>query len=519
MSMGTKCCVAVIIITAVILILYLAVPDIFTDYTPIFKESFKAVPLRPQIEGPYGLGYSQRYEPIPLQVNFIPKLLGSDFKLNGHIRKLKMNSNYPTSVNGHKRAFIEPGYSFGGLGAGGGIRSSLGPTLCPIILVPDIGASKVLVKWNKIDSMSVKKTDAYNKFQEITKWACKDIEQNWNKLWFPNDTVGLSRYCWQDLVKTIVNPNNPREISNGTGITTSVDNMGSMNFESDIYNTLIEMLYAMSYVQGSSLYAAEYDHRLIFSPNIFYDYSRSLKNMIESSVRLNGRLAILMGHGLGSVIINMFLNNQTKAWKTEYIASFITVSGSFGSVPKALRVLLSGDTLPDTDDQNLIRTGLLGASALHLMTPDTIDSELSDSPIVQYNYKNYYARNTKDLIDIAAESLHNTSASEIYNISKEMKAKALSNPDVNVHSLTGSGVDTESSYIYSDILSNPTKIVYTDGDGTIPKNSLDIPNKWASQQSENVTYKKYVRAEHSKILKLYEPMVDLSIIIDSYNKN
>ena len=456
------------------------------------KESFKSIPFRPQIEGPYGLGFANKYEPIPLQVNFVPKLLGSDFKLAGFIRKLKMNSNNNTISNGSKRMII---------GNRDNKNIGIGPQKNPILFVPDIGASSVYVKWSKIDADAVKKVDAYGQFQESTGWSCKDTETEFVKLWFPKDTEGLSRYCWQDLVKTTVNNNGT--ISNLPGTMTKPSQDSSMNFESDIYNTLIEMLYADSYVENSTLFGANYDHRLIFSPDVFLDWAISFRNMIESSVITNGRLAILMGHGLGAVIINIFLNGQSTQWKKEYVACFISISGSFGSVPKALRVLLSGDSLPDSSDQDLIRTGLFGSSGLLNMIPDQFDNNQEQGPIVTHNNKTYNTRTIKDLVEYAAKNLNTSedSISKAYDISKTLKNMSLQPPNVTMHVLTGSDIDTESSYVYDDILSNPVNIQYSNGDGTVPKECLDIPDTWTTKQSDPITHKIYTRTEHSMEIK------------------
>lgn len=474
------------------------------------KEEFKMIPFRPQIEGPYGLGFSQAFEPVPLHVNFIPKLLSQDFQLSAHIKKLKMMSNSPTIINGGKRAYIRPQDHTG-------IDSSLGPIRNPIFFAPDVGASKVFVKWSRPNgsTMSAKKTDAYNKFQTETGWSCKDTELTWNTLWFPNDDKGLSRYCWQDLVKTDLSADK-KDVINVPGTTTEPNTLGSMDFESDIYSVLIEMLYAMSYVQGSSLFGLSYDHRLIFSPKQFQKWSDSVKGLVEKYVRFNGRLAILMGHGFGSVLINLFLNNMSKEWKDEYIAAFITVSGSFGDVPKALRVLLSGDVLPEKTEQDLIRTGLFGASALHAMIPSVAPSL---GPVVEYDNQKFSAKDIQRLVSIAGEALYNEQAAEICNIVRSMKEKSLMNPGTNVHIFTGSGLDTENFYVYKDILGDPVKTTYIDGDGTVPSSSLNIPVSWRSMQSNPVTYKTYIRSEHSRILKLYEPMKDLSDLITMYNDN
>jgi hypothetical protein len=475
------------------------------------SEQFTGIPFRPLIEGPYGLGNAKTYSPLPLLVNFSPPVMSADFKLNGLIRRLKMESNTPTLTNGNKRALV------GEKGAIG-----IGPAKNPILFVPDIGGGKVYTRWSKPDgsTKSAKKLDAYGTFQETSKWSCKDTETEWKTLWFPEDTVGLTRYCWQDLAKIRFNEET-QDISNTEGVATKAEKMGSMNFETDIYNVLIEMLYAMSYVEGSTLFGASYDHRLILSRKEFLEWSSGLKSTIEASVKSNGRTAILMGHGFGAVLLNLFLGRQSIEWKNEFIACFITLNGSFGSVPKAVRVMLSGDTLPDKSDQDLIRNGLFGSSGLSLLCSENYNSGRNSKELIVYNDEIYH-NSGKDILKIiekAAGTLFSPSAPKIYEIMEPVKRASVQNPGVTVHIFNGSGIDTETSYVYNDLLSDPVSVLYTNGDGTVPEESLDIPIKWADMQSQSVTYKKYNKAGHSMMLKLYDPMLDLSNIINMYNKN
>jgi len=466
----------------------------------IISESFEMVPFRPQIEGPYGLGFQSKYEPVPLFVNFIPPLLGSDFKLNNFIRRTKMESNTPTITNGDKQSLISPT-------AG---QISLGPARNPLFLVPDIGASRILVKWAKPTTLAAKKVDAYGSFQETTKWSCKDTEPEWQLLWFPKDKKGLSRYCWQDLVKTNVSKDS---IANGEFVSTMPDMMGSMDFETDIYNTFIEAMYALSYVQGSSLFGASYDHRLIADPKEFTAWSKTLKLLIENSVQFNKRRAILTGHGLGALLTNKFLVGSTQEWKDTYIAGFISLNGTFGPVPKALRVLMSGEILPNKEDQMLIRNGSLNASGLHLLLSDS-----GSENVVHYNQEVYTLQDIPKLIDIISEELFDPMLGDTYSIAKSFNADAAKAPNVPVNIFIGTTMDTEVEYYYSDLIHDPVNITYTDGDGTVPITTLVRPKEWSKDQSQVVTFKSYPRAEHSKILKLYEPMVDFMNLVKVYNE-
>jgi hypothetical protein len=489
---------------------------------PILGEKFMNIPLGASSDGPYGLGFKKISSDNPLFANFYAPILGSDFKLNSTIRKLKLESNSPTILNGLKVG------AFTSVGLG---QVNLGPRKAPVFIIPTIGASTIYAQWSKPNgsTMSAKKLDAYGNFQETTKWSCKDTEDSWTKIWFPGETSSLSKYCWVDNVSVRPTSN---EIVNNPGISTELSNMGSLDFETKIYDVLITALYAMSYVQGTTLFGASYDHRLIASDSVFEGYKRSLTSLIETSVSNNKKRAILIGHGLGAVVMNKILVSMPRSWLENNIESFFVVSGTFGGVPKALRVLMSGESLPDPQDQQLIRNATLNFSGLHMMLPRP--EVYSKQKLVSYKQNEYTASDIPVLLKKVSEDiLHNNDVVDTYNlVSKD--TDYLKAPQVPVYIFAGVNVPTESSYNYDSLIDDPavnypsygtdsgTQSEFAfdqdyNGDGTVPKFVLEFPLSWAQQQTQSVQMKFYERAEHSKIMMMNEPVSDLLEIIKILN--
>ncbi len=441
-----------------------------------------------------GVGFSEKVNEYPLFVNFHEQNLSSDFVLNSTIRKLNMMNNFPIPIGNNKSNLVQLNIN----------------KKCPIFLVPDIGASKIFAKWNLKDSDYVKKLDAYGNFETTENWKCKTIENNWTPIWFPDKNSNLTQMCWKNI--TSVNCEGST-VKNVDGVITNVE-IGSLNFETSIYNKLIKSFLSIGYTQYNNIFGLQYDFRTIFNEKDLNEFANTFINYIEKYVAINGKKAILVGHGLGSVLINTVLLKINKKWKDNYIQCFITISGSFGGCPKALRVLLSGDSIPN-DVSKIVRDTSVNFNGLHMLLPHP--EIYNDIPLILYKQVHYNSINLNSLI----------------NVCNNHSINSLGAPEVIVYSLCGNGIPTESNYVYNTLSENPlknepyyssngpnyTNYVYPsnfNGDGTIPRISLEHPSRWI--QSEPINSKFYEDAEHSKILYMNEPVSDILKIIDEFNK-
>ena len=75
-------------------------------------------------------------------------------------------------------------------------------------------------------------------------------------------------------------------------------------------------------------------------------------------------------------------------------------------------------------------------------------------------------------------------------------------PNVNVHCLYGTGVDTAAKFVFGEGKFPDTQphVVYGDGDGTVNRRSLEACSEWKQRQLYNVTLKQYPSVNHKSIL-------------------
>ncbi len=431
---------------------------------------------------------------LPLFLNLYPKF-GQDFKLFDLIQKLKLNNSIPMPNGIFKK--------------GSGSRNLLmSKKLPPIIIVPGLGASPLYARWNKPSSGNVQTIDSSDNFQESDAWSCKQVQDSWVQIW-PPTTEGLSSYCWVDNIKVVAKQN---KIVNSDGVSTAVQEFGSLEFANEDYMTcLIEALEAVGYQKGVNLFAACYDFRKIGDPTEIDSWCMSLTKLIEQNCAMQENPAIIIGHDLGAVIANYFLVNALPEWKNKFISKFISISGTFGGCPKALRTILSGNSGTTNNFNEATKT----SSGLSLILPNF--KIYGNNPLIHFNNITYSSKDIPKLVETVSEE-----ASKILKISEKVRDISMNAPGVEVHILAGSDVDTESSYKYTmSLVNEPEKDIpfyqlelpfsqkfnYPDqfqGDGTMPNFALEYPISWSKSQSQPVYFRFFTGMEHTKILSSFE---------------
>lgn len=461
-----------------------------------------------------GMGFQDVITDLPLYLNVYPMNLGVDPKVMELIMKerskVKSSDIYGIFTNNMQMNT--------------GIKHSKS-----IILFPGLGMSKIFAKWDfsGTNTESVKSLDIYKNFETKTKWNCKSYQKDWIKLWFPEYLQELATHCWSNNIEVKLNENTGM-IEDKPGLTSTVHSFNDFDFENNYLESLITLLESKGYVKGVNLFVANYDFRLICNATNLQSYFNSIKNLVEKLMSQYLNKVIFIGHDLGAVLANLFLVQSSNSWKNEYINKFISINGSFGGCPKALRVLLNGEEVINKyfGDYNKTQKNFSG---IHLLLPNP--SIFQNKPILKYQQNIYSAKDIGTLLKLN----FGNDCFNIYNTTLELQNKSLEDPNVNTYFLFGNNLQTESLYDYKySLLNNPTKInpynkisyanenksnynnfnpigINDLGDGTIlSQNMYYIINKW--KQSK---YKFYDLAEHQKILCMFEPLNDLSFIIDN----
>ena len=271
---------------------------------------------------------------------------------------------------------------------------------------------------------------------------------------------------------------------------------------------------AKGYTPGYNLFIPGYDFRLVPYKEYADKYFHNLKILIENTYKNIGRKIHLIGHSLGTMLGNIFLNKMTTKWKKCYIADFIPISPAYDGAPKSLRSALSGYDFGLSDivkvtDLNFVyaERNMAGLAATIPLIPEMygpIDCNIpngysgnGEAVTLLFNndykksynvndYKNGIVGLIRDVIKDVNTYVGNDTSTKYLNtltdimipIIKEKRKYAYSDPNVKVYQIIVEPVSTECSYLYDvskGFTGGPIFTTYVVGDEDIPIYGTKIP--------------------------------------------
>jgi hypothetical protein len=294
----------------------------------------------------------------------------------------------------------------------------------------------------------------------------------------------------------------------------------------------------LNYTPDYDLLVHSYDYRFVADKQQLSAQYERLKAMIEAVYEVTNSRVHLVAHGMGGVYTLGFLNsivNQT--WKDVHIEHFVTISTPFHGTRRALGVLISGESLTTTVDNNDSPSRAATTTtvapvyrveknngALIWMLPrpsdvgdevtgsfnDTVtitdngdedgdageesgDDDTHRSPIVNLGKFGTFTSSVddmKDLLMLMDESDYAT----IYEHHAERlwKLAELRYPNVSMSCIYGKGIATPFSYDYSiDVLvrrEQANEVFMANGDGVATLDSLSACRHWMTSALEHQRY-------------------------------
>lgn len=196
----------------------------------------------------------------------------------------------------------------------------------PLLLVPDIGSSRLYGKWELYkDSI------------------CTPTSKYFTQIWpVPQCLSPFIPYanCWKE--RFIINNKSVKIISKHFGSVHDINMLYKFGIGiSFSFYPLINSL--KSYKDKKNLFGAPYDFRKISDIQVLEHYFKRVKYLVEYSFKKNKKPIILVGHTLGGILINIFLNYHVNTkWKKKYIKSFIAIHVPFTGCNIAKTALLYG---------------------------------------------------------------------------------------------------------------------------------------------------------------------------------
>jgi len=235
-----------------------------------------------------------------------------------------------------------------------------------------------------------------------------------------------------------------------------------------VYADIVENLEVMGYTDTDDLQAAAYDWRRLKQSE---EWEKNLTKRIEEAVKRSGNKVVLIGHSLGGIVIQEFLESKSDKWVKNYISEVISISTPWGGSIKSVKSLLSGNNLleniivPNEYFMDIVRTFETPYALLpnenyinnKYFSLNGVDMKANQANEIFKSYAGvYFPKNTEDMMKITK---------------KEYKKNKWQHKCIY-----GNGVETleKLEYIKEDdkfVLKN--EIMNEKGDGTVQLDSLE----------------------------------------------
>lgn len=276
---------------------------------------------------------------------------------------------------------------------------------------------------------------------------------------------------------------------------------------------LVKALKAQGYESGKSLYGAPYDFRYAPGPHaseVALNYMRDLKGLIESASRKNdNQPVVLLAHSMGGLWTLYFLNQQSMAWRRQYISRFISVATPWGGAVEQMMTFASGNPegVPLVDPLVVREEQRRSESNLWLLPVSRV---FGDRPLVVSSTRNYTAKDMETfLMDVGFPEGVAPYKSRIPHLTEILQA-----PQIPVTLIHGYGVPTSEllSYERKGFDSHP-EITEGDGDGTVNLCSLTaVVKEWEGVEGQQLEVIPLANQGHMKIL---HDEASIQVIVDA----
>ncbi len=399
--------------------------------------------------------------------------------------------------------------------------------LNPMIVIPGLGGTNLDYTIDENFNSTACDVDALNSLKEVQK-----------SLWINPLGLLLQKQCFVNMLKPVYIKED-KTLTNLPGLkifpnekyvgdpTSSICLAYLFNSNkcyplTNYSKNFVNFFTGKGYSVGYNLFIPGYDFRLVPYKNYADEYFNLLKDLIEKTFQNTGKKIHLLGHSLGTLLGNMFLNKMKDCWKKQYIKDFISISPSYDGGPKSLRTALSGYNfgLPDfikvsNFDFTCAERNMAGLAATIPLLPEmygAIDCEkgsisgngealvlLFGGKKVIYNVNNY----KNGIIDLLRAVIRdvdaymgNTESTRyldnlveiIESISGEKRKYAYKDPKVKVYQIIAQPVSTESGYMYDVSKAFKDEPIFTTkviGDNDIPLYGSRIPENYGWKSVKN----------------------------------
>jgi len=362
--------------------------------------------------------------------------------------------------------------------------------LTPVVIIPGDGSNQLEARLNKPSTVS---------------WRCSK-KWDWFRLWLDTSNLLLQTECWADNIKLVYNEETDT-LSNNAGVETRVvDWGGTSSFEeldpsipfhaTAAFRDMVNDFTSSGLERNVTLRGAPYDFRYAPSSSVGAKYIQDLKNLIEETSNATGSRVSLVSHSMGCLQTLYLLNQQSQAWKDQFVEKWIPLAGPYGGSTSEMRLHASGDNQGLPVSSLSIREEQRSYETNFWLAP--VPQWFGDTVLVSTSTRNYTAQEYDDFFEDIGYPAGKKLLKRVLPLTSEVTA-----PGVDVVCMYSLSVNTPSRYVYGKggFEKTPT-IVHGNGDGTVNEVSLRLCDQWAEagKQTRSAKVVRFANITHSGML-------------------
>jgi hypothetical protein len=246
-----------------------------------------------------------------------------------------------------------------------------------------------------------------------------------------------------------------------------------------VYWPFMKTLETWGYQTRKNSYGIPYDYRYLSMESFFGNgFISTFQSLIEQSYHLNhGSPAILIGHSNGGPTLYYFLQAMTLEWKHKYLSAIIGLSGNFLGQLNGIKTFVYSDNLIT---QEMLNTWEAQYNSLTWggYTPTEVLVTTYSGTSSEKNYTTA----TDDIMSLLKQTQH-PDWIQRYKATSSRNNRSIAPSGVDIYCLCGQGLDTSSSFVFSENILNdpPIETKYIDGDGNQDWIDNTFCDSWRSE--------------------------------------
>lgn len=340
----------------------------------------------------------------------------------------------------------------------------------PMLLFPGLGASRLI--------------------QRIA-----NNTDNFYPLWPPTITdFVFSREKWLNTMTIRFDENINVFIGDPDISTLEFGNKNAFNIHSQLFPSFItKNLYTNIIDAFPNMHPIPYDFRRIHDNQYIEHWNNLLTEYIETQFK---QPIIMVSHSSGGLLSHHFLCTKTDEWKQKHVKKVVNIGVPFGGLLVPLKEIVMKTKLNWLFGKEMLSS----VGALIINMPNIISNETADNESINTILFPLCGSAVSPTLEVDGQEIDDYYAFFHLETLKKFKKNSVIVPSFT----QGHGVST--TVIYSSNKKTPVSIIidnqickikYGLGDGTVPIESLLVPQKWKQQYVDFLPFNEF---EHSTIL-------------------